>query len=53
MGELSKTHAMEMMGDEDHRKAMGEMQEKMNDPEAMKEWMETKRKEFEAQPDNS
>ncbi|MEX0608689.1 MAG: hypothetical protein WD016_10060 [Balneolaceae bacterium] len=54
MAELSKKHAMEMyqQGDEAHLKAMNEMQELMKSPSAMNEWMENKRREFEALPDN-
>lgn len=54
MAEMSKEHGMEMYekGDEDHRKAMNEMQETMNSPQAMHEWFENKKKEFEALPEN-
>lgn len=54
MAELSKEHGMEMYqkGDEAHIEAMKEMQEKMKGPEAMQEWFEQKRKEFEALPEN-
>jgi len=54
MAEMSKKHGMEMFqkGDEAHLKAMNEMQELMKSPEAMKEWFETKRKEFDALPEN-
>ena len=38
-------------GDEEHIKAMKEMKELMNDPEAMKEWIESKQKEFDALPE--
>jgi hypothetical protein len=50
MADQSKKHAMEMFqkGDKPHLDAMNEMQELMQSPEAMKVWMETKRKEFEA-----
>lgn len=50
MAELSKNHGMEMYqtGDEAHLKAMGAMQELMKTPNAMQEWFENKRKEFEA-----
>ena len=52
IAELSKTHGMEMFqaGDEEHLKAMNEMQELMQSPEAMKEWFDNKRTEFEALP---
>lgn len=51
---LSKKHGMEMYqkGDQEHLNAMNEMQELMQSPETMNEWMENKRKEFEALPDN-
>jgi predicted small metal-binding protein len=54
MEEQSKKHGMEMfqMGDEDHLKAMKEMKNKMKTPEAMTEWLENKRKEFEALPED-
>jgi len=50
MAEMSKKHGMEMneKGDEEHINVMKEMMELMKDPEAMKEWMENKRKEFDA-----
>jgi predicted small metal-binding protein len=54
MAELSKKHAHEMheKGDESHIKVMQEMMELMKDPNAMKEWMENKKKEFDALPDD-
>jgi hypothetical protein len=33
-----------------HAKAMNEMEELMKKPEVMKEWLENKKKEFEALP---
>ena len=50
MAEQSKKHGMEMFqaGDEDHLKAMNEMQELMQSPDAMTEWFDNKRKEFDA-----
>ena len=53
IAELSKKHGMEMYekGDEEHIKAMNEMKLLMNDPKAMKEWMERKKKEFDALPE--
>ena len=53
IAEMSKKHAMVMFqkGDASHLKAMNEMQELMQSPEAMKEWMENKRREFDALPD--
>jgi len=54
MAEMSKKHGMEMYqkGDEGHINVMKEMKELMNDPEAMKEWMESKQKEFDALPED-
>jgi len=48
IAEMSKKHGMEMYqkGDEDHLKAMAEMQGLMKNPEAMKAWFDSKRKEF-------
>ncbi len=53
MATLSKQHAMEMMkkGDKAHLDAMNEMQQKMQTPEDMKSWMETKLNEFNALPE--
>lgn len=54
MAEMSKKHAHEMYkkGDEGHLKAMKEMMELMKNPQAMKEWFESKRKEFDALPED-
>jgi len=54
IAEMSKKHGMEMfqLGDEDHLKAMKEMQELMKSPDAMIAWFENKRKEFDALPEN-
>ena len=50
MAEMSKKHGMEMFqkGDEAHLKAINEMQELMQSPEAMHEWFEDRRREFDA-----
>lgn len=50
---MSKQHGMEMFQKKDaaHLKAMQDMQELMQKPEAMKEWFENKRREFEALPE--
>ena len=55
MAEKSKKHGMEMYqkGDEAHIHAMNKMQEMMNSPEAMKEWFEKKRREFDALPEDT
>ena len=52
IAEMSKQHGMEMFQkkDEAHLTAMHEMQTLMKKPEAMKEWFENKRKEFDALP---
>lgn len=54
IAEMSKQHGMEMFQKKDaaHLRAMNEMQELMKDPEAMKEWFENKRKEFEVLPED-
>ncbi len=50
MADQSKKHAMDMfqMGDQPHLDAMNKMQELMITPDAMKEWFDNKRKEFNA-----
>ena len=52
MAKLSKNHGMEMFqqGDQAHLKAMHEMNELMKTPGALNEWMDNKKKEFEALP---
>ena len=54
IAEQSKKHGMEMFqkGDKAHLEAMNKMMELMKKPEAMQEWFEGKRKEFEALPEN-
>jgi len=54
IAEMSKQHGMEMFhqNDEAHIKAMKEMQKLMQKPDAMSEWFESKRKEFEALPES-
>ena len=51
---LTGQERMEMykMGDEGHLRAMQSMQELMKSPESMSKWFESKRKEFEALPEN-
>jgi len=50
IAEMSKTHGMKMFqqNDEAHLEAMTKMRELMKSPDAMKEWFDTKRQEFEA-----
>ncbi len=52
MAELGQKHGMEMAekGDKGHIEVMEEMKKGMDDPKAMKEWMEEKQKEFDALP---
>ena len=54
---LSKQHGMEMFqkNDRSHLEAMHKMRELMvsEDSDAMKNWMKSKREEFDALPDNS
>ena len=54
MGELSKKHAMEMFnrGDEGHLKAAQKMKQLMQDPGAMNDWFDSRRKEFDRLPDD-
>ncbi len=54
MVEMSKEHGIEMFqkGDEGHIKVVNEIMELMSNPEAMKKWMEGKREEFEALPED-
>ena len=54
IAEMSKQHGIEMFQkkDEDHLKAMNEMQELMQKPEAIKNWFESKKKEFDALPED-
>ena len=54
MAELSKLHGMEMFqkGDENHLKAMNDMQNLMKSPEAMQKWFDNKRIEFDSLPDD-
>ena len=50
---MSRQHGMEMFQKKDaaHLKAMNEMQKLMKNPEAMKQWFENKKSEFEAMPE--
>ena len=54
MAEMSKKHGIDMFqkGDEAHLSAMHQMQEFMKSPDAMNEWFNNKRKEFEALPED-
>jgi len=54
IAEMSKQHGMEMFQRKDpaHLEAMNRMQALVKRPEAMKEWFESKRKEFDAIPED-
>jgi len=54
IAEMSKKHGMDMfkIGDKVHLEAMNETQELMKSPDAMYEWFENKRKEFNSLPDS-
>ncbi|WP_028469438.1 hypothetical protein [Neptunomonas japonica] len=54
IAELSKQHGTEMFQKKDaaHLKAMDEMMQLMQKPDAMTAWFEGKRKEFEALPES-
>lgn len=54
IAELSKAHGMEMFKKQDkaHLEAMNKMQELMKKPEAMSEWFDNRRNEFEALPED-
>ncbi len=55
IAEQSKKHGMEMYQtqDEAHLGAMIKIQALMQSPEGIQKWMEDRKKEFEALPDNS
>jgi hypothetical protein len=55
MAELSKNHGMEMFqkGDEEHIKVMNKMRENMNNSDAMKNYMESKKKLFDSLPEDN
>ena len=54
MAEMSKKHGMEMFqkGDSAHLEAMNKMKTQKQSPEAMKQWFDDKKKEFDALPGN-
>lgn len=54
IAEMSKKHGMEMFQKKDtsHLKAMNDTQELMKSPDAMKNWFDKKRKEFEELNEN-
>ena len=54
IAEISKQHGMKMFqaNDEAHLNAMEKMQELMKTPEAMQNWFDNKKKEFDALPED-
>jgi hypothetical protein len=54
MAKLSKQHGMEMFqkGDAEHIKVMNKMKEHMNNPNAMKNYVERKQKIFDSLPED-
>ena len=54
MAEISKNHGMEMFqkGDTAHLEVMNKMMQLMMDPIAMQNWMDEKRHEFDALPED-
>jgi len=54
IAEMSKQHGMEMFQkqDKEHLKAMDEIQELMKKPDAMKDWFENRKKEFNSLPED-
>jgi hypothetical protein len=55
MAQLSKNHGMQMFqeGEQEHIKIMNEMRSKMGDPNAMKDYMDEKRKVFDSLPEDN
>ena len=55
IAELSKQHGIDMFqqNDADHLEAMNRMRELMQDPAAMQQWFDERKREFEALPDDS
>ena len=55
IAEMSRKHGMEMYekGDAPHLQAMQTMRAMMQSPDALQQWMEEKRAEFDGLPDDS
>ncbi len=55
MAQMSQNHGKEMFqkGDKPHLQTMDEMRHLMQSADGMAQWMEGKRKEFDAKPDES
>jgi predicted small metal-binding protein len=54
IADMAKQHGKEMFQNSDaaHLQAMSAMQELMRKPDAMKEWFDTKKKEFDGVPED-
>ncbi len=54
IAELSKLHGMEMFQKQDtaHLEAMNKMQQMMQKPQAMQDWFQSKKNEFNALPED-
>ena len=54
MAKLSQQHGTEMhqQKDQKHLDAMNDMQQLMQKPDAMQQWFDSKRKEFDSLPDS-
>jgi hypothetical protein len=54
IAEISKNHGTEMFqkGDKAHLEAMDEMKNLMQEPDAMEKWFASKKKEFDALPND-
>lgn len=55
IAEMSKQHGIKMFQQNDaaHLQAMNRMSELMQDPAAMQQWFDARKREFEALPDES
>jgi len=54
IADMSRNHGIEMFraGDAAHIEAMSAMQDLMKSPDAMQQWMDDRRKEFDSLPEN-
>ena len=55
IAEMSKQHGIEMFqqNDADHLEAMNRMRELMQEPAAMQQWFEERKREFESLPEDA
>lgn len=52
IAQQSKAHAIQMANDEAHKSAMQQMNQLMQNPDKIQQWIKEKKQEFEALPDN-